>query len=1126
MARHHAGPLAFLLLCLVALSGGSGAFADGIVVPPAEAPTTIFSTKLGSADVDLSLLGSWTAGASFGGGFMIVPGIGLEKLDSFPSLDQGFVFQQTPDITIALTLMKKYFLNVSVLGDFSNNSIQLGYRGGPGEVVRSVVLGTQGITIPGSQLMQIPDQPKGSLGAMATLVSGSSTNNLLLRWDAAPRRTKTFIGKHELVEQEIGIDSYMKGRHFFLPDIAIDPNSLKVFLEDQGGIYIGNDGRKYRLATYDEVEQDSVLGLVYLRIVFRGRVVVYYTRGLAPVGTALGTPGLPDDSGGNRNPDMSKARTFSWGMGNYFSRPITNRQVILPGVGTALLLWEPGDISPFEIGSSYFFSSEPPADISQISIKLNPKVANGTLPTNVSFLNTPADRRFMALVDPNLASSTNRFYDFFPFPDPTGLLYGPNRDSMRGGLAFDIIYQFLTPVTDMILEADIVPGSVQMTVNGLPETRFQVDAASGRLTMITDVLPTDRIVVTYSKVEQGSSGGDILFAWTDRIAMSDAVNLSFGAGLRWNVNPWSYSQVAYSKSGTIIATAGIDGKTDNLAYSAQGAFSFTNPDTSGILRLFGMEGNLMPLDLSEDNAYPASVPDPTEPGMGLVSKLNRGFLFYRDFRVYDSFGGSSLQTFEQANPPQMPYANGKRMGPFSVQGSNGNLATNSLVFEYALNSGEWVGAQLPISSGSDVDLSSARAITLRLRNPNQTGSVNVYLQIGSISEDLDSTGVLKAEISSTDAGFPFVDQATLHSGITLKVGAGPQLTGNGRLDSEDRNANGLLDLEDATRVATPANGPSANPIALTAANAGWTNYTFTLADADRAQLLKARGIRIIIVDASGGSSGDILLDTITIEGTPFWPIPGGTDSRKNIQVQEAAENLAQSPPPAGGDLASRYPDTYRKFHSGGETNQVLETAWSSLTPTNTFTVQGFVPLVDSGTTQGPEIQGTGGIQYDTIVSYVRIPPPGGASYTFSLWDTTAASARISWTIPSVNDNVWHEIRVSKKENTVRMDGNVVGAPIKFDSGYGSLTQLQVQVTGAASGLLYIDEVYCTDPEINLGAALVGSLNAKLPGTLVKAGNVAILSDVDLREELSLMSEGFTPLYGTPSPAEEIGRAHV
>ena len=96
MARNHAGPLFLLLLSVVALFGGSGVFADAIVLPPAEAPTTIFSTKLGSADVDLSLLGSWTAGVSYGAGFMVVPGVGLEPLDAFPAMDQGFIFPRPP----------------------------------------------------------------------------------------------------------------------------------------------------------------------------------------------------------------------------------------------------------------------------------------------------------------------------------------------------------------------------------------------------------------------------------------------------------------------------------------------------------------------------------------------------------------------------------------------------------------------------------------------------------------------------------------------------------------------------------------------------------------------------------------------------------------------------------------------------------------------------------------------------------------------------------------------------------------------------------------------------------------------------------------------------------------------
>ena len=393
-------------------------------------------------------------------------------------------------------------------------------------------------------------------------------------------------------------------------------------------------------------------------------MLVFYKRGGAAVGYAAGTAGLPSDAGGNRDPTTPK--TFNWGI-TYFGQPMTQRQVNLPSVGVCLLLWEPGDVSPFEIGSSYAFSSEPPTDVSQISIKLNAKVASAALPSNVIFQSTPADKRFMALVDLNFASPTNRFRDFFPFADPTGLLYGPKRDAMQGGLDFDIIYQFLTPVTDMILEANIVPGSVQMTVNGLPETRFEVDAASGRLTLLTDVMPTDRIVVTYSKVEQGTSGGDILFAWTDRIAMSDALNLSFSAGFRWNVNPWSYTQLPYAKSGTIIAGAGVDGKTDTLAYSAQAAVSYTNPDTTGILRLFGMEGNLTLLDNSEDNAYPASAPSDPSPFGGFVpTQLNRGYLYYRDFRIYGALGATTLQTFEEASPSQMPYANGKRMGPFSV----------------------------------------------------------------------------------------------------------------------------------------------------------------------------------------------------------------------------------------------------------------------------------------------------------------------------------------------------------------------------------------------------------------------------------------------------------------------------
>lgn len=1111
VARHHAKTI-LLLFCLASIVYGGRLYADGVFVPPKEAPTTIFSTKLGSADVDLSLLGSWTAGVSFGTGLLLVPGLPARLLDSFPAVDQGFIFSQTPDITISLWLLKRFYLNVSVLGNFTNNAIQLGYKGAPNEVLQSVVLGTQGITIASSPLMQIPDQSFGSLGAMAQLVSGGATNDLLLRWDPAQRKTKTFVGKNELVEKEIGIDTYVRGRYFFLPDFGLDPGTLQVFLEDPTGTYLSAaDGRKYRLATYDEVVLDSTNGLVSLRNVFKGRVLVYYKKGNFGVGYAAGTPGLPAVTAGKRDLSLPSI-PFSWTPpfpATYLGLDMNHRQVHLSGVNAdCLLLWEPGDNSPFEIDNSYVFASSPPADVSKISYRFNAKSASASLPSSLIFQSVPTEVRFMVLVDRDL-TGTNRFANFFPFEisstDPNGLLYGPNRDALTGSLPFDIFYQFLSPVSDLTLEANIVPGSVQVQVNGSSETRIEVEPVSGRLTLLTEILPTDRIDVTYSVTEQGAAGGDVLFVWRDKIPLSDSVDLSFSAGIRWNANPWTFSQTPYSKSGTIIATVGIEGKGENYSYSAEAGVAYTNPDTTGILRLFGMEGNSTSIDLSEDNAYPASAPDtPGNSEIPGLTQLTRGFLYYRDYRIYGALGSSTLQTINYSDSQMQPYANGGRMGPYNVTGSDGNLNPVNLVMEYRFDTnGQWVGTQLPISPGSDADLSGARAVTIRMRGLNLSfgSNVSVSLQIGSISEDLDGSGMLKAQVSSSDPGFSFVD--TAHSGINLRVGAGPKLLGNGRLDSEDRNGNTILDLEDANRIftsATPAISISSGSLSST-----WANFTYTLSDSDRQKLLQARGVRIIVQETGGliPATGEILIDSITIEGTPFWAQTSAAD-RSNVHVQEVSENLGQQTAASGGDLPSRYPDTYKRFHSQGEPNQVLETSWAGASP---FTVQGFVP------------QGTGGIQYNTIVSYIR-SPTAGATYTFSLMDTGTPPRGISWSI-QVSDNVWHEIKVSRNDNSVRMDGSTIGSPAQFDSSYDSLTQLKVTVSGALTGLLYIDEIYCTDPQGDLGVAFVGNFSAKFPGVLLQAGPVPLLSNVAIRQDLSLVSAGFAPLYGNPSPAEDL-----
>jgi hypothetical protein len=1123
MARKHAGFITLLSIGL--LLPAFAVFPEGVFVPAPEAPTTIFSTRLGSADVDLSLLGSWTLGGSVGWGFILAPGPRLQALDAFPGLVVSPLISQTPDITLSLELMKRFFVDVSLIGSFDNNAMRMGYRGAPGEVVQSVIIGTQDVGMAPSALLQVPSQPRGSLGISAELAAGTSTNDLLLRWDPTTQKHKTFIGKNELTEQEVGIDSYVRGIYFFLPDTGLDPGTLQAFIEDPSGTYPSADGRKYRAATFDDVVLDSTLGLASLKNTAKGRVLVFYKKGGNPVGATVGAT-LPKE---NPTPPpsriLSTSQPFSSGLATYLGLDMTHRWITLPGIGDCLLLWEPGDSSPFEIDNSYAFASTPPSDVSRISFTYRLKDASASAPTNVLYQSIPAEKRFVALQDRNVRAT---FANFYPFPDPTGLLYGPQRDALSGHLDFDLLVQFLTPVSDFTLEASIEPGSVQVSVNGIAENRFEVDPSSGKLTLLAAVLPTDRIEVSYRKVEPGTTGGDILFAWKDRIPLADWATLTLSAGLRWNANPWTFSQEPYSKSGTVIAAIGVDGKTDALSYTAEAGAAFTNPDTTGVLRLFGMEGSSTAIDLSEELAYPASAPaDWTTPGLPTPAptQSNRGELFYRNYRLYGALGTSSLQPLDGTGAPvpapdQKPYGNGSRMGPYNVLGSSTSTRSKNLVLEYALTAVHpWVGAQIPISAGSDVDLSESRALSIRLRGLPLTGTATILLQLGSISEDLDGlaapTGQPKSEGSSADSGFSFVDQA---NSVTLKVGAAydssGNLVGNGVLDSEDRNTNGILDLEDKSRIVTLPHPLTADP--AIAPGTGWTVYTFQLTDADRQKLIAARGVRIIIM-AAGGATGSIVIDSISIEGTPFSLLPATPAAdRDHISVRQIPEYLSASDPGPAGRLEAALPGTYKLFHPNGEQNEVLETEWGvGVNVTTPFSVRGFVPL------------GTGGIQYQTFVSDFRTPTTG-VEYAFSLADATGT--RIRWRYTPITAG-WHEVKVtSLNGGQILVDGTPAGTLDQFDKGYGSLSFLQVDAPASAAapaGSFYLDEVYCTDPAASVGAALVGTFSAQVPGTILGFGKVALLGNLSVRQDLSLATAGFSSLYGVPHQTSDISsRSHA
>ncbi len=1097
-----------ILIAAAALALGAQApilLGQEIYVPEPEAPTTIFQTKLGDAEIDLNLQGSWDAGLGFGFGLLFAPGLPVQLLDSFPSMSVGFYFRQVPNLTASAVLFDSYFLDLSVKQDpitqgLGGNTLVFGYRGEPPGLLRSLIFGNGGVEIPSSDFMQIPAQPASSLGVSALLASGVSANELLVRWDSAEEKSKTFFGTSELLEETAALDSYMRGRFFFLPDYAVDPESLAVYIEDpQHGSIAADDGKIYRKAGIEDVSPDAGDGTVSLKSAVKGRVLVFYRKGGFAVGdSGLTDARLPGELALPPRRDLSAPSIpFAFQPAvtpdPYLGRDMEFRRIALPGVGDCLLLWEPGDSSPFEMDNSYAFENLPPEDPARIQISLEAKQSGVSLP-DLHFRALPAEKRFEVYATDGFRSDYRNMY---PFPDPDGLLYGPLRESLSGSLPYRIKVRLLNPGNQIVLEPGIVAGSVRVSINGIPETRFQVDTQTGRLTFQIGIHDTDRIDVYYRVSSSGLSGGDVLFAWRDTMTFSDALILTLAAGVRWNADPWSFSRKAYSKSGTVMAQAGLQGSGDTWSYSVQAGLAFTNPDTSGLLRLFGMEGNSLNIDLAEEYAYPAAPPTG-------YAQANRGYLYYKDFRSYDVFGGAALHALSWPDFLPGSYANGGKMGPYGVLGSPSGAGTgSSLVLDFALTAGQWAGSQLPVIPGGSADLSSAESFTLQYRAIDVTGTFDIVIEVGSLAEDIDGNGALNAESSSTDAGFAFSDLA--HA-ITLRVGGGPRGEGNSVLDSEDRNVNGILDAEKAGEIITESIPVLGNVDA-------WQTARFDLTSEERSYLMDARQVRIAVASAAG-AQGKLIIGGFSFEGAAEHAsvsVSGGA-----YGVREISENLSAYDPGPGSRLQDVF-SAVGALHPSGEAQEILEAEWGALSS----------PLVITGYTDA----GTGGIRYGKVGLFFRIPAALAGAVAFSLED--AGGRGIFWTVDAaalsrIAAGPWHEMTVSAADGLVRVDGADIGVsvPPVFDSGYGSLLKLTVKVSDASGtgapppGALMLDEIRCMEPEGAFGAALTAEGSIEIP-KVWEAGGFKIVSDLSLRQKVTLISPGFSTLYGIPSAAEDL-----
>jgi hypothetical protein len=1057
---------------------------------PQEAPEAVFETTIGSSDVEMYLDGSWKAGVSGVVGFLLRSRGGAQPLDYYPNLPMGWEFAQDPQLTFSVWLERHYFVEYTVLGSFEDNSFRAGYQGDG--LLRELVIGNSGIAIDPYPYIAIPATGDSSLGIEATLATERTRHEMLLRYDNNSSGSKVFVGLNEVQEVRLALPAYQQGMRFRLPDSRVD--GLRVYLEDPTGTISGSDGRTYRLATTTDATADDETGIITLKIKPAGRVLAWYTKGGLAVGDAGLGRAIDPESGGiavvnaGGVVDPSATRNFDFGVGALWpSGPnASTLQVAVQG-DTALLLHDRGVFSLFDMQGTYLVDASMPTDSWRTRADLVRRGGSERTKTAATLTVQPALGRVVVTRDTDARSLRNLYPLIANDPDPgtPHSLYGPFRDDSDGLYSAEILLAILTPITGYFLEPDILSGSVVVTRNGSPETRFAVDTRTGQVTFLTPIAPTDRIEITYKKKGALLDNGDLVLGWGNSFAFSDSWKAQLATGFRWNALPGAYSEKPFTRTGAVLVSGGITGETDNLAVDAQAAVSYAHPDTTGRLRLAGMESSGLEVSLDENLALPAF-----DPGGGGT----RGRLLYKDYREYGLLGSYTLRDLSWDIPSSQvyPYETGSKVGPYNVAGGASSGSDRSLVIDFNLDPSGWAGFEIPVAPGQGLpDLSSLEELITEYRMYSLSGSVDVTIQIGDVAEDVDGDGELDKETSASATGFLFNDT---DNGAALLVGNGPKGEGNDRIDTEDLDADRHLQTTDGSLV-TRALGDTPT--------GAWQVDRRTFAtDADRDSLRRARAIRVFVRENGGlAASGRLLIDRLHLAGSTF-AATAPTDG--SVAVREVPEGFAQDQP--AKTLEKAFPDVVRNiFHASGQQQKVLEIATDATA--GEWTVRGYTSA------------GTEGARYGEVVHYLRLPQwNAGQPLSFELVDDRGKGITWSWT-PSVFAD-WREVRVDIEKRRLTINGTrPTGSTVRVET-HGSLVQLRVRSKGGdgSNALVYVDELHMASPIGSLGAAARTDTQLTFPGAIVKAGGVPVVSDLRVREIASTVTPGFSPLYGRPEEA--------
>ncbi len=1053
--------------------------ADPDPIPPGEpeAPLALFDQKVSDVDVVLQADGTWTTRLATGWGEGITPSGVLPGL-SYPGYERAPVFEQIPDFSLTLWLMERYYMEINYR--IKNQSILLGYKGQPGEFVQWVKAGNAPFSVPARANQTLPEGRPGSPAAGAGFSAGPVDFEGLARYEDGTRQTRSFLGYRDISNTSVEADAWIHDQFFRLPAQAGPFTGIRILVEDPSGsipesLPASALGTRtwFRPATAGEVSFNTATGEIILAAPAKKRYLVTWdgAAGLSPSYTSplLGLKLTPNSP---------------------------------PVAGTWYVLDQPGQPSPFELRDRY----PVPTGVTGAILLYNKDT--GAPVTSVSVSQAPSQTwfqvsGFLASGAPDRSSSVAEAPFFYaqengllPFQTMYPSATAGSSPPATATLPWAFRLPATTNATSYSLGTDVIPSSIIVVRNGLTTSAFRFDETSGTLNLDVPVFDTDQIVISYQTVQTTNLANDLVLWQGGHWDLSDKQDMEWNFQSRWNMTPGSYTTEDLQSPGRIAGTLAWNASEGPWTWSLQGTGGAILADSTGMRQIYGQtdSGTQAALDGNalRPSAAPGTAASATSP-LASLTEANRAPTFFSNYWINDPLTGTpNPGTYGTPGVTRQAAGSGGWMGPYIVLG-DGQRTDRLAVLDADMSAkGQWSGLQVFVNGGKPADLRSTAAITIPIRVAVNTGtSTKIYFQAGTLSENFDGTGAIRAIQYQSLPSLAFFNQS---QGVTQYFPIPENANwGNDGLGTGTTVPDGALLTHELTSSDT------ALSTALDPTRTDWQVLRLRLTAQERQLLQQATGWRLVVVDQQGGSqtrSRTILVGTVLFEGST-WSVQ------------------SQGSPTGSVNAAEQVDPTRASAHQ-------LRVDWTGQGTTNSWVIQGRQNPVR------PVSYGSIDFQYQWTT-----PPSPNTTMSFQMGDYHGQGMTVTWPVNSATSG-WIKGKVNIKAQTVTFNGvTIPGATVKMTSG-GLMTswdRMFISEVGSDTGTLMISEVNAVDPQWeavgNTVATTTWTQTAPWPSSdlpLITGMKVGITSNQDGLNDYDFTWIGQTTVAGNVGIIQETAEA--